>query len=129
MTRMVSLVVCLVSLAANQAHAEKHDVRYAQVDPKAVRREVVDGSDIRFSRLSHNRGISQTRVTAIKQDEGGFLWFATQYGLNRYDGYQLRQFRHVDGDARSLSDSFVRTLFKDREGSCVGEAGWLRPSH
>ena len=113
---MVSLVFGFASLTANQAHAETQGVRYAQVDPRVVRLDVVDASDIRFSRLSHSRGISQTRVTAIKQDERGFLWFATQYGLNRYDGYELRQFRHVDGDAHSLNDSFVRTLLKDREG-------------
>jgi hypothetical protein len=67
MTRRVSLVVCLVCLAANQAHAEKHDVRYAQVDPKTVRLEVVDGSDIRFARLSvasvptRRRGCAQSQ--------------------------------------------------------------------
>src|SRR5262249_40721092 len=66
------------------------------------------------------RGISQTRVTAIAQDERGFLWFATQYGMNRYDGYTLRQFKHLDADPHSVGDSFVRSLLKDREGRLWG---------
>jgi ligand-binding sensor domain-containing protein/signal transduction histidine kinase len=91
-------------------------VRYARVNPSVVHLEVVNGTDIRFSRLSRTKGISQTRVVAIAQDERGFMWFATQYGLNRYDGNSLRQFKHVDADPSSVSDSYIRCLFKDREG-------------
>jgi ligand-binding sensor domain-containing protein/signal transduction histidine kinase len=91
-------------------------VRVARIDPNIIHLEVVDANDIRFSRLSHTKGISQTRVNSIVQDGQGFLWFATQYGLNRYDGYTLRRFRHVDGDPRSVAESFVRVLLRDRAG-------------
>jgi ligand-binding sensor domain-containing protein/signal transduction histidine kinase len=96
------------------AHARA--VRYAQIDPRVVRLEVTDGHDIRFSRLSHTSGVSQTRVAAIVQDKRGFMWFATQYGLNRYDGYTLKRFRHVDSDPRSISDSLVQHLLIDHAG-------------
>lgn len=91
-------------------------VRYARTDPNVVHIDVVDSNDIRFSRLSHTKGISQTRVTSIVQDARGFMWFATQYGLNRYDGYTLRQFKHSDKDPSSLGESYVRNLMMDREG-------------
>ena len=91
-------------------------VRYARTDPNVVHIAVADSHDIRFSRLSHTKGISQTRVTSIVQDARGFMWFATQYGLNRYDGYTLRQFRHSDKDPRSLGESYVRNLMLDHEG-------------
>ena len=49
---------------------------------------------IRFTPLSLEDGLSQTTVTAIVQDPAGFMWFGTQDGLNRYDGYQFVHYRH-----------------------------------
>jgi len=113
-------------MMASRAQATEPAVRIARIDPQVTHLEVVDQNDIRFSRLSHTPGISQTRVTAIVQDEPGFLWFATLYGLNRYDGYVLRRFKHVDTDSQSVSDSLVRALFKDREGRLwIGSQGVL----
>jgi ligand-binding sensor domain-containing protein/signal transduction histidine kinase len=77
---------------------------------------VVDRSDIRFSRLSTEDGLSQTRVTQIVQDDRGFLWFGTQYGLNRFDGYRFKVFVHNQGDRDSLEGVFISALFKDRDG-------------
>lgn len=59
---------------------------------------------------------SQTRVGDIVQDNKGFLWFGTQYGLNRYDGVRVRQFLHASGDANSVGCSYIHALFKDRSG-------------
>jgi signal transduction histidine kinase/ligand-binding sensor domain-containing protein len=92
-------------------------VREARVDPKVVHIEVLDGTDLRFSRLTRAQGVSQTRVSTIVQDDAGFIWFATQYGLNRYDGYTFRKFTHVDGDPHSVTESYIRTLFKGRSGN------------
>jgi len=41
-----------------------------------------------------NEPLSQGRVTDILEDERGFIWFATMDGLNRYDGYNVKIFRH-----------------------------------
>jgi signal transduction histidine kinase/ligand-binding sensor domain-containing protein len=91
-------------------------VREARIDPNVVHIEVVDGKDLRFSRLTRAQGLSQTRVSKIVQDDRGFIWFATLYGLNRYDGYTFRLFNHEASDPRSLSDSDIHNLFKDRDG-------------
>jgi len=53
---------------------------------RSVRMPAIDGDDIRFSRLSTAQGLSQTQVAQIVQDDQGFVWFGTQYGLDRYDG-------------------------------------------
>jgi len=57
-------------------------------DPLPLKLTVVYGKDIRFRELSASAGMSQPRVSYVVQDGLGFLWFGTQYGLNRCDGYR-----------------------------------------
>ena len=45
------------------------------------------------------------------------MWFATQYGLNRYDGYNFKLFVHDPRNPNSLSGVYIRTLFEDRDGA------------
>ena len=49
-----------------------------------------------FDRFSLDQGLSQVSVFDIVQDHKGFLWFATEDGLNRYDGYDFKVFRYKD---------------------------------
>jgi ligand-binding sensor domain-containing protein len=92
-------------------------VQQAHVDPRTVRLPVVSGSDIRFTRLSTSEGLSQIKVSEILQDNQGFMWFGTQYGLNRFDGYNFKVFVHDPRDANSLSGVLIDALFKDRDGT------------
>ena len=92
-------------------------VSLAQVDPEVVRLSVTEGQDLRFVRRLRSQGLSQQRVTHIVQDDRGFLWFGTQYGLNRYDGYRFRVFKNDPDDARSLCGVNIPSLFKDRAGA------------
>ena len=85
--------------------------------PRSVRIPAIDGDDIRFSRLSTAQGLSQTQVAEIVQDDQGFIWFGTQYGLDRYDGYEFRVFTHDPARENSLSCVYIHSLFKDRSGS------------
>lgn len=55
-------------------------------------------------------------VFALHQDADGFLWIGTQDGLARYDGYEMRTFRHDPHDSRSLSNSSVNVIFEDSRG-------------
>src|SRR5271165_4833564 len=68
-------------------------VAVVTIDPQTVRLPVAEGGDMRFIRLRRSLGLSQQRVTRIVQDNRGFLWFGTQFGLNRYDGYHFRIFK------------------------------------
>jgi PAS domain S-box-containing protein len=92
-------------------------VRQAQVGPRTIILPVVDGKGLRFTRLSTDEGLSQTRIIQIVQDDQGFMWFGSQYGLNRYDGYTFKVFKHEPGRTDSLSGVFIYSLFKDRTGT------------
>jgi ligand-binding sensor domain-containing protein len=58
---------------------------------------------IRFENISTEQGISQSIVNAILQVRKGFLWFATEGGLNQYDGYQFTVNRHEPGKPSYLT--------------------------
>jgi ligand-binding sensor domain-containing protein/signal transduction histidine kinase len=101
---------------ARQFSMARGGVPQATVAPRTIRLPVVDGNDIGFRRLS-GQGLSQTRVAQILQDDQGFLWFGTENGLNRYDGYEFKVFMNEPGNAGSLSGVYIYSLFKDRSGT------------
>ncbi|MGM9487017.1 diguanylate cyclase domain-containing protein [Ideonella sp. YS5] len=69
-------------------------------------------SDAVFSRVL-SEALS---VTDLVQDKDGFLWVATQSGLGRWDGYQLRRYAGDIGTPGALPDSYVLTLAVDGSG-------------
>jgi signal transduction histidine kinase/ligand-binding sensor domain-containing protein len=71
---------------------------------------------IRFERLSIADGLSQSVVTAISQDSRGFMWFGTEGGLNRYDGYEFTIYKHDPDDPTTLSDNQVHAIYEDQHG-------------
>ena len=79
-------------------------------------REVVASAPMRFERLGLDDGLSQQAVLAIDQDAAGFMWFGTEDGLNRFDGYAFKHIRQSDNSAGALSDDFVADLQIDRAG-------------
>ncbi len=91
-------------------------VRAPKVTPGVVNIPVVEGGAARFTRVSTADGLSQSRVSQIVQDDRGFIWFGTQYGLDRYDGYEFKVFVHEPGRVNSLAGAYVNSLFKDRSG-------------
>jgi signal transduction histidine kinase/ligand-binding sensor domain-containing protein len=91
-------------------------VRAPKVAGEVVNVPVVEGGSARFTRISAVDGLSQSRVSQIVQDDRGFIWFGTQYGLDRYDGYEFKVFVHEAGRVNSLAGAFVYSLFKDRSG-------------
>ncbi len=83
-------------------------------------------SDIRFTHLGIEDGLSQNIVYAITQDGRGNMWFATQNGLNKYDGYDFTVYHHDDNDPHSIADDIVRTCMTDRQGRVwIGTDGGL----
>jgi ligand-binding sensor domain-containing protein/signal transduction histidine kinase len=70
-----------------------------------------------FERLSLEQGLPQSTVNCILQDSKGFLWFGTQDGLCRYDGYTFLTYRHDPRNATSISDSFIHALYEDKNGT------------
>ena len=69
-----------------------------------------------FENVSARLGQLHTIIHEIYQDETGFLWFATQSGLHRYDGYELMSFRHDVYDTTSLANPVVWHVTSDVSG-------------
>lgn len=59
---------------------------------------------------------SNSLISCFCQDNRGFVWMATGYGLNRFDGYHFQMMFHSDTDSLSLCDSEVTTLYNDDDG-------------
>lgn len=72
---------------------------------------------IKFTRISLKEGLSQSTVNSILQDKRGFMWFATQDGLNRYDGYTFTVFKHSLQDTNSISNNFIHAIVEDVYGN------------
>lgn len=72
--------------------------------------------NLKFEVISIEEGLSQSTITCILQDDKGFLWFGTQDGLNRYDGYTFKVFTNNPEDTNTISHSFIVCLYQDREG-------------
>ncbi len=70
-----------------------------------------------FEHISLQQGLSQSSVFAICQDHEGFLWFGTQDGLDRYDGYSFKVFRNNRRDSTSISYNYVIRLMVAHDGS------------
>ncbi len=72
---------------------------------------------VKFNHLTVEDGLSNNVVNAVIQDSTGFIWFATEDGLNRYDGYRFKIFRHDPEDSNSISGNKILALAVDREGN------------
>jgi ligand-binding sensor domain-containing protein/signal transduction histidine kinase len=82
----------------------------------ALQEPFLGSSYLKFDQLSVEQGLSQSSVHAILQDHLGFMWFGTLDGLNRYDGYDIRVYKHDPEDPSSLSDNMIQALYEDRGG-------------
>ncbi len=70
-----------------------------------------------IEQLSIDEGLSQSWVRCIHQDAKGFLWIGTQDGLNRYDGYDFRIYRHELYDTTSIGENTINSISEDPAGN------------
>ncbi len=69
-----------------------------------------------FKHYQVENGLSNNTVLCSIQDNHGFMWFGTKDGLNRFDGYSFKVFRHDADDKQSIVENYVRGLYKDDSG-------------
>ncbi|MBN1596835.1 MAG: response regulator [Bacteroidales bacterium] len=69
-----------------------------------------------FKHLTVEDGLSQSTVHAIYQDRNGFMWFGTDIGLNKYDGYEFTIYQFDAQDTTSISSNFVVEIYEDSYG-------------
>ncbi len=70
----------------------------------------------RFERLGVEDGLPHSTVWTAMQDERGFMWFGTDDGLSRFDGYDFETYKHDSLKAESLSANSVLSLAQDPQG-------------
>jgi signal transduction histidine kinase/ligand-binding sensor domain-containing protein/DNA-binding response OmpR family regulator len=71
----------------------------------------------KFGHLDISNGISNNQIVSVFKDSRGFMWFGTQSGLNRYDGYSFKIFKHSLRDSLSIRDNFIYGINEDHNGN------------
>ncbi len=82
-----------------------------------ISREPTPVNLLKFSSLTTSDGLAQSYVFSIAQDKQGFIWLATEDGLDRYDGKSFVHYRHNATDENSLADNFVRKVYIDKKNT------------
>ncbi|MDA3953840.1 MAG: ATP-binding protein [Bacteroidales bacterium] len=72
--------------------------------------------DYKFEKLSIKDGLSHSNVYTIIQDQSGYMWFGTQDGLDKYDGYEFTIYRHEPTNPNSLSSANFGKILQDSSG-------------
>ncbi len=67
-------------------------------------------SSYSFNSISLEEGLSNNKVNAIRHDDNGFLWFGTNEGLNRFDGYNIKVYTNNPNDSTTVCDNLIRCL-------------------
>ena len=72
---------------------------------------------ISFQHLTIEDGLPQNSVLTTLQDSTGFMWFGTETGLARYDGYSFKVFQHEANNSTSLSHNYITKIVEDNQGN------------
>jgi diguanylate cyclase (GGDEF)-like protein len=72
---------------------------------------------MRFDRIDLDDGLSQSNVFSIFQDSRGLMWFGTESGLNRYDGYDFQVFKRQRGNPAALGSDYIYDIAEDANGN------------
>jgi len=66
--------------------------------------------------ISTRQGLSNNNIESLLQDSRGFIWIATNYGLQRYDGYNFKLYNYDPADSNSISPGGNFSLLEDKSG-------------
>jgi len=69
-----------------------------------------------FKHINISSGLSQNSVVSIIEDDLGFIWFGSTDGLNRYDGYEIKVYKHINDDPNSICANSISHIVKDKSG-------------
>lgn len=70
--------------------------------------------NLKFEHLTIEDGLPHSKINTIYQDHHGYIWFGTNDGVARYNGYEFRVYQHEPGDSNSISHNLIRDIFEDR---------------
>ena len=77
---------------------------------------IAQNNFLQFENHDFKNGLSQNSGYCLTQDKTGYMWFGTQDGLNRYDGYDIKVFRKTVSP-NSLPDNYISALVTDNLGN------------
>jgi len=81
-------------------------------------------TDSGFQNISTEDGLSQNTINCILQDRNHFMWFGSEEGLNRYDGFRFKVYRHSRNGRNCLSHDRVSCMLENNDGSLwIGTMG------
>lgn len=69
-----------------------------------------------FEHITTKDGLPHNVIYSIIQDQKGFMWFAGEGGLTRYDGYSFKTFQHNPADSNSIACNNISQVFEDKDG-------------
>ena len=93
--KIIMLLIIILNLSF-YAHAQQHNIR--------------------FQHISIEDGLSQSALYCVFQDSRGFMWFGTEDGLNKYDGYNFKVYKHDSENPHSLRANQIYSIYEDRSG-------------
>lgn len=73
-------------------------------------------SGLQLTNISIKDGLSNLNVSAVAQDELGYIWVATMRGLNRYNGSEFTHYYYNPKDTNSLNSNHINTLISTEKG-------------
>lgn len=77
---------------------------------------IIYSQSVEFRNYSVQDGLSNNKVNCVLQDKTGFIWFGTEDGLNRFDGYEFKVFR-PSAEKNSIVSKDIWSLYEDEEGN------------
>lgn len=107
---ILTIFILLVSPLSDGTAARSAEAAL-NIDPN-----IAPGSIVQFEHLTIEDGLSQNAGLAIFQDSKGYLWVGSQDGLNRYDGFAFKIYKHDPNDPSSISHNSILAITEDKDG-------------
>lgn len=80
--------------------------------------------DFKFDHITTDNGLSQGTVNCVYQDSKGFIWIGTDDGLNLYDAYSFKVYKHNPDDSLTISGNVITDIKEDKDGNLwIGTRG------
>ena len=84
-----------------------------------------------FKNITIEDGLSQSTVETIYQDSKGYIWIGTNDGLDRYNGYEFKHYKHDKYDKNSIANNYIVDIIEDKNGyiwvSTIGGLSRINP--
>jgi len=79
--------------------------------------QILEDYYTKFNIIKRDNGLSSNFVNCIYQDQQGYMWFGTDKGLNKYDGYDIQVYSYNEKDSSSISDNYINCITEDQDGN------------